>query len=388
MKNKINNHRFMALFLAVFLTLGLVFAPIANAAYTTFNCDTLTGGASRALDSHAVGDLTTGDRAICAISGELLYFVYDSTATAAENVATHPYVVRPDDYSTGGNWEEQVWGGGTDTLSITAAAELTISGGAVTKTQTLHRIDTESDAASDDLTTINGGTDGDVFIGRAEHTDRTAVFKHGTGNIELNGADITLDDTDLFVILIYDATLSKWVLAGGGAGGDVAADAIWDGAGDLVQGTGANTAEKLAIGAANLKLFVNAAGNSAEWEDGLNIVNTTRDMTAATGDVQVAGAGFKPGLTIVTAAISGVTTGSWGCVISPTKETCMGLYPDAGGDPVFTNDTNNTILLYGAEGVLGQTALTKSIDADGLTLTFTKTGSPTGTAHLKFIFIR
>ena len=76
--------------------------------YTTHNCDSLIGGAIRSLDSHSVGDLATGDRAVCLVSGELLYFKYNSTGTAAENVSTHPYVVRPDDYIDGGNWEEQV----------------------------------------------------------------------------------------------------------------------------------------------------------------------------------------------------------------------------------------------------------------------------------------
>ncbi|MBC8469101.1 MAG: hypothetical protein H8D56_06480, partial [Planctomycetes bacterium] len=74
--------------------------------YTTYNCDALQGGAARALDSYGVATLTTGDRAIVALSGTVYYFVYDSTATAAETVAAHPYVIRPDDYSAGGNWEE------------------------------------------------------------------------------------------------------------------------------------------------------------------------------------------------------------------------------------------------------------------------------------------
>lgn len=87
--------------------------------YTTHNCDSLIGGAIRSLDSHSVGDLATGDRAVCLVSGELLYFKYNSTGTATENVSTHPYVVRPDDYVDGGNWEEQV---AADRASKTGAA--------------------------------------------------------------------------------------------------------------------------------------------------------------------------------------------------------------------------------------------------------------------------
>ncbi len=94
-------------------------------------------------------------------------------------------------------------------IALGAASELTISGGVVTKTQSYHHIDTESDDATDDLDTINGGTEGDILIVRAEHADRTIVLKDGTGNLDLD-ADITLDDTNEFAILIYDG--SNWQL--------------------------------------------------------------------------------------------------------------------------------------------------------------------------------
>lgn len=73
----------------------------------TFNCTALTGGGSRALDAISISDLTAGDRALCAVSGQFLYFEFDSTLTDAEGTASHPFKVRPDDYSTGGVWVEQ-----------------------------------------------------------------------------------------------------------------------------------------------------------------------------------------------------------------------------------------------------------------------------------------
>ena len=89
---------------------------------TTYNCDAIVGGGTRALDLLSVNDLTPGDRSIASVSGELLYFKY-SNGTAAENITTHPYIVRPNDYSTGGNWEEQVVdkadkGGNSDITSM------------------------------------------------------------------------------------------------------------------------------------------------------------------------------------------------------------------------------------------------------------------------------
>jgi len=86
-----------------------------------------------------------------------------------------------------------------------SASELTISSGAITVAQSHHRVDTESDAASDDLDTINGGSEGQVIAIRAEHADRTVVLKDGTGNLDLGG-DVYLTDTDQYVVLIYDGT--------------------------------------------------------------------------------------------------------------------------------------------------------------------------------------
>ena len=76
-------------------------------AYTTYNIDTLTVSGSRNLSSYSRNDLTTGDRAIGGVVGDFLYFEYCATATGTENTSIRPYTVRPDDYSTGGNWVEQ-----------------------------------------------------------------------------------------------------------------------------------------------------------------------------------------------------------------------------------------------------------------------------------------
>jgi len=58
-----------------------------------------------------------------------------------------------------------------------------------------------------------------------------------------------------------EATGMKWAAGGG----DVSTDAIWDAAGDLVQGTGANTAVRLAKGAALALPRMNAGATAVEW---------------------------------------------------------------------------------------------------------------------------
>ncbi len=78
------------------------------------------------------------------------------------------------------------------------STELTIATGAITvdSTQLMsYNVDTEADAASDDLDTINGGTIEDRVVLRADDNARTVVVKDGTGNIELAGSvDFSLDN--------------------------------------------------------------------------------------------------------------------------------------------------------------------------------------------------
>lgn len=67
---------------------------------------------------------------------------------------------------------------------------------------------------------------------------------------QLNG-DVTLA-ADEGAFLWYDATSSRWRMAGkysaGGGAGDVSTDVLWDAIGDIAIGTGANTANNLPVG--------------------------------------------------------------------------------------------------------------------------------------------
>ena len=106
-------------------------------------------------------------------------------------------------------------------LDFTDFSELTIATGAITVTQACHTVDTEGDAASDDLVTINGGTNGLSIVLRAENAARTVVVKHNTGNIWLQGkVDINLDDLEDGILLYYDGIMWFDIAAGGAGGGD------------------------------------------------------------------------------------------------------------------------------------------------------------------------
>tara|TARA_R110001606_G_scaffold19827_1_gene72326 strand:+ start:1117 stop:3303 length:2187 start_codon:yes stop_codon:yes gene_type:complete len=93
-------------------------------------------------------------------------------------------------------------------LVIGDRSEKTIVAGVVTATGSFHEIDTQGDAASDDLDTINGGENGMTLIIVAANSARTVVAKDSTGNLRLNG-DFSLDHQNDTLTLIYNG--SNWL---------------------------------------------------------------------------------------------------------------------------------------------------------------------------------
>jgi len=86
-------------------------------------------------------------------------------------------------------------------------------------------VDTEGGASTDDLATINGGTEGDLLFLRSASSQRTVVLKHGVGNIRIpSGQDFSLDSPDKAVLLLYDGT--NWLLVG--SAGSATFDALTD----------------------------------------------------------------------------------------------------------------------------------------------------------------
>lgn len=116
-------------------------------------------------------------------------------------------------------------------LIFDAATELTIASGAITATQGAHTVDTQSDAASDDLDTMAGGTAEEVVWLRPVNTARSVVVKHAIGANCFacpGGRDITLAETTDMVAVYYNGT--QWIvvawstlaLGGGGLGSALA----------------------------------------------------------------------------------------------------------------------------------------------------------------------
>jgi len=95
--------------------------------------------------------------------------------------------------------ETELGGGGGLGNAQDAPTELTIASGAITVTQGFHKIDTEADAGTDDLDTINGLVANALYLFKPENTARIVKFKHGTGNIiSPTSSNVVMTDAGIF----------------------------------------------------------------------------------------------------------------------------------------------------------------------------------------------
>ena len=106
----------------------------------------------------------------------------------------------------------------TDALKIWAqgSTTLTISGGVISLgTNGFYVVNTQSNAGTDNLDTINGGEVGEIILLSALNASRTVVLRDGNGNIQLTGGqDLPLVDTEQMIMLRYNGT--NWAEVSGG----------------------------------------------------------------------------------------------------------------------------------------------------------------------------
>lgn len=95
-------------------------------------------------------------------------------------------------------------------LRLPRGTTKTIASGVITVDRGYHRVDTEGAAATDDLDTINGGSDGQFLVLASVSNARDVVCKDNTGNMQLAG-DMTLANSQDTLTLFYNTALSKWV---------------------------------------------------------------------------------------------------------------------------------------------------------------------------------
>jgi len=137
----------------------------------------------------------------------------------------------------------------------------------------------------------------------------------------------------------------------------------------------------LALGTADLKLFMNAAGTDIEFASGIKIGYFTYDLSTASGTQAITGVGFKPSHIIFIGGTGDANQTTIG-IDNGTTKLCHYLYTGS-----FYVNTNFSIASTpGASDY--QTGLITTLGSDGFTLTWTKTGSPTGTLSLNYLAFR
>ncbi len=93
-------------------------------------------------------------------------------------------------------------------FAIPVSEILTIDTGAITITGSNHRVDTESAVALDQLTQINGGSEGDLLILRTVNNARAVACVEG-GNLIQNTGTFTISNVNDRIVYQYDGT--NWV---------------------------------------------------------------------------------------------------------------------------------------------------------------------------------
>lgn len=94
-------------------------------------------------------------------------------------------------------------------LSFGSPTTLTISAASITVTKSFHKVDTPSaPGTTTNLTTINGGQQGDILVLMAANDAKTISCRDNTGNLRLAG-NFNLDSAVDTITLMYDGAV--WV---------------------------------------------------------------------------------------------------------------------------------------------------------------------------------
>jgi len=143
---------------------------------------------------------------------------------------------------------------------------------------------------------------------------------------------------------------------------------------------------RLGKGTANYKLFMNAAGTAPEWAKGHKAASMIRAMDAASGDVSESGIGFKPSLLLIWAGNGDAasTIMSIGYIADDGTGRCIYMLPSG----QWIGGGTDAIVLYEGAGKQ-QTAVWKSWDTNGFTLTWTRIGeTAAANVYLRIVAFR
>lgn len=154
-------------------------------------------------------------------------------------------------------------------------------------------------------------------------------------------------------------------------------------AGSTPYQTSADTTTLLAVGAANLKSFVNAGGTTPEWANGMKIGTFLYDTATDSGTQDITGVGFKPSVVIFLAAVSYTNQMSIG-FDDGTNSFCEAVYDTN----QWAEEGSHSLSLWQTTAVVRATGYISAFGADGFTITWQKIGAKTGTARVYYLAFR
>lgn len=114
------------------------------------------------------------------------------------------------------------------------------------------------------------------------------------------------------------------------------------------------------------------------------MISATRDLTAANGDVTYSGFGFRPSACFGVGAV-GSGTPQYLTFSSLMDSSGASIASFVGGAYALAA---GFFLFRDSAGTSDQLATFSAYTSDGVTLTWTKTGTPTGTAVLRILCVR
>lgn len=126
-----------------------------------------------------------------------------------------------------------------------------------------------------------------------------------------------------------------------------------------------------------VKTYVDANAGGASYKTG----NFTRDTSLATGTQAVTGLGFQPTAVIFFSLQISTREASWGFDDGTSPLTLADDQLSSGTYEIVFR----SIYLEETSGSANYEGLVQSFDSDGFTMSWTKTGSPTGTAQILYM---
>lgn len=264
-----------------------------------------------------------------------VYTVKDESGAAATNNIT---------VATEGS--ETIDGSATDTIGENYGAKTYYSDGSNWFNVPIlavgpHTLASHSAKAHSDLTGV-GTDDHHAKAHQADHNNA------GADALKLDDLAATDDNTDLD----FSTTKHGLVPKGTNTGNFLKDDGTWAAAGGALKST---------------------------------IVTGTRTAAAGTGDQAITGAGFTPTTLLIWAVeVTSTVYASWGFGDDAVGEAMM---RNSQGTPSFSTGTADIINIDPAGGSGSMVAVVKTLDSDGCTLTWTKTGAAS-TIRWLIMFLR